>query len=65
MDKSLVQVLYFGHLLLIKMVPKPLNGADVLVHKTSFNLFLMQWESTDTHLHVIDSFKLLLYMQRN
>lgn len=56
-DKSLVKVLYFGHLW-IKMVPKPINGADVLVHKTSLNLFLVQWEARNTYLlwHVIDSF---------
>lgn len=48
-DKSLVKVLYFGHLL-IKMVPKPINGTDVLVHKTSFNLFLVQWEARNTYL---------------
>lgn len=51
MDKSLVKVLHFGHLFLIEMVPKPINGTDVLqIHKTSFNLLLMQWEVTDTHL---------------
>lgn len=50
MDKSLVQVLHFGHLILMKMVPKPINGADVLVYKTSFNLFLVQWEAIHTHL---------------
>lgn len=37
MDKSLVKVLHFGHLL-IKMVLKLESGADILVHKTSFNV---------------------------
>lgn len=45
-----LKCLHFGYLLLIKMVPKPINGATVLlVHKTSFNLLLMQ-EATDIHL---------------
>ena len=31
-----LKCLHFGYLLLIKMVPKPINGATVwLVHKTS------------------------------
>lgn len=50
MDKSLVKVLHFGHLILIKVVPKPITGADMLVYKTPFNLFLVQWEATHTHL---------------
>lgn len=51
MDKSLVKVLHFGHLLSIKMVPKPINGADVLLlYKTSFNLLLMQLDAINIHL---------------
>lgn len=50
MDKSLVKVLHFGHLLSITMVPKPpINGDVLLIHKTLFHLFLMQWDTTDNH----------------